>query len=58
MERTMDRVTDAGKMLLPALYMAVVVFALVTIAYGIDNAAPGVHDAFHGFRHVLGIPCH
>ncbi|MEK7817258.1 MAG: CbtB-domain containing protein [Actinomycetota bacterium] len=58
MERTMDRVTGAGKTLLPALYMAVVVFAMVTIAFGIDHAVPGAHDAFHDFRHVFGLPCH
>lgn len=58
MERTMERVTGAGKMVLPAFYMAVVVFAMVTIAFGIDHAVPGAHDAFHDFRHVFGLPCH
>jgi len=34
------------------------IFSIVVIAYGIDAVIPGIHDAFHDFRHVIGIPCH
>ncbi len=33
-------------------------FAMILIVYGVDSIAPGVHDAFHDFRHTLGMPCH
>jgi len=33
-------------------------FVMVVIAYGVDSIAPGVHDAYHDFRHVIGMPCH
>ena len=32
-------------------------FALVVIAYGMESIAPGAHDAFHNFRHAIGMPC-
>jgi len=44
--------------LLPALVVAVLAFGLVVVAYGMEGVAPGVHDLFHDFRHVLGMPCH
>ncbi|MBI5286872.1 MAG: CbtB-domain containing protein, partial [Deltaproteobacteria bacterium] len=30
----------------------------VIIAYGVESVVPGVHDAFHDFRHVIGMACH
>lgn len=36
----------------------VMVFATVTIAYGMDNMVMGAHDVFHDYRHVMGMPCH
>ncbi|MBI3582834.1 MAG: CbtB-domain containing protein [Nitrospinae bacterium] len=44
--------------LLLALLTGTVFFAIVVIAYGMDSVIPGVHDAFHDFRHAIGIPCH
>lgn len=40
--------------------LVIVAFAVmtVTIAFGVEAVAPGVHDAFHDFRHVIGMPCH
>lgn len=58
METTINREAGVWKTLLPALLIAGVAFAMVIIAYGIDSAVPGVHDAFHDFRHVIGISCH
>ncbi|MEE8484428.1 MAG: CbtB domain-containing protein [Nitrospinota bacterium] len=40
------------------LLYAGIAFALLIIVYGIDSIAPGAHDAFHDFRHVVGMPCH
>lgn len=46
------------KALLLAVLLVVMSFSMVVIAYGVDTVAPGVHDAFHDFRHVNGMPCH
>jgi cobalt transporter subunit CbtB len=46
------------KAFLPALIVVALAFAMVVIAYGIEPVAPGVHDVFHDFRHVIGMPCH
>ena len=58
----MEKVVVGGqslwKVLLPSLIVFGVAFALVVIVYGLDSIAPGVHDVFHDFRHVIGIPCH
>lgn len=42
----------------PALVIVALAFSMVVIAYGMESVAPGVHDALHDFRHVLGMPCH
>ncbi|MBI2411683.1 MAG: CbtB-domain containing protein [Deltaproteobacteria bacterium] len=46
------------KALFPALVVVAMAFTMVVIAYGVESVAPGVHDAFHDFRHVIGMPCH
>ncbi len=58
MERILSK--DQGMLgtLLPALVIVGVAFAMVVIAYGMESVAPGVHDAFHDFRHTIGMPCH
>jgi len=33
-------------------------FTMMVIAFGMESIAPGVHDALHDFRHVIGMPCH
>jgi len=58
MERIMSKEQSLGKALLPALIVVGVAFAMVVIAYGMESVAPGVHDAFHDFRHTIGMPCH
>jgi hypothetical protein len=58
MERVIDKEKGVFKALWPALLVVGVGFALVIIAYGVDSVIPGVHDAFHNFRHVIGMPCH
>ena len=41
-----------------AVVLVFLSFAMVVLAYGMESVAPGVHDAFHDFRHVIGMPCH
>lgn len=57
MERILER-EGLMKMLLPAVFIAALAFGTVVVAYGMESVAPGVHDAFHDFRHVIGMPCH
>lgn len=58
MERTEKRERGLVDVLLPALIIMGIAFSMVIIAYGVDSVIPGVHDAFHDFRHVIGMPCH
>ncbi len=41
-----------------SLFVLACAFAMVLIVYGVDSIAPGVHDAYHDFRHTIGMPCH
>lgn len=52
------RELENSKGLLLAVLVVTMACAMVVIAYGVDPVAPGVHDAFHDFRHTLGMPCH
>jgi cobalt transporter subunit CbtB len=57
----MDRIFERDMLLgtlLPAAVVAGLVFALVVIAFGMESVASGIHDLFHDFRHVIGMPCH
>lgn len=56
MERTVAGIGIGA--LVPAVVLAALAVAMVTIAFGMDSIAPGVHDALHDFRHVIGMPCH
>ena len=40
------------------IFAIVLIFSIIVISYGVDAIVPGIHDAFHDFRHVIGIPCH
>ncbi len=57
MERILER-DSLMKASLAALAVVALAFTMVVIAYGMESVAPGVHDAFHDFRHVIGMPCH
>lgn len=57
MERILERDLFM-KAVLPALAVMALAFTMVVIAYGMESVAPGVHDAFHDFRHTIGMPCH
>ncbi|MBI5588641.1 MAG: CbtB-domain containing protein [Deltaproteobacteria bacterium] len=57
MERILER-DSFMKAVLPALAVVALAFTMVVIAYGMESVAPGVHDAFHDFRHTIGMPCH
>lgn len=58
MERIFEKDIGLLKSLWPALLLAGIAFSLVVIAYGVESVAPGVHDAFHDFRHSIGMACH
>lgn len=57
MERILSGV-NGNALLLQALMVVIFAVMTVTIAFGVETVAPGVHDAFHDFRHVIGMPCH
>lgn len=48
----------SSNVVLGFLLYAGIAFALLIIVYGMDFIAPGAHDTFHDFRHVIGMPCH
>lgn len=58
MEGIINREKGLSSILWQALLIAAVSFAMVVIVYGMESVAPGVHDAFHDFRHTIGMPCH
>ncbi|MBI1910467.1 MAG: CbtB-domain containing protein [Deltaproteobacteria bacterium] len=58
MERVLERSGGIFNALYPAVVVAALAFTMIVIAYGMESVAPGVHDAFHDFRHVIGMPCH
>lgn len=41
-----------------ALGLASSVLAIIVITYGADSLVLGAHDAFHDFRHAIGMGCH
>ncbi|MBI2412773.1 MAG: CbtB-domain containing protein [Deltaproteobacteria bacterium] len=57
MERILGR-ENTGWMLIGAAALVLIACAMVVVAFGMESVAPGVHDAFHDFRHVIGMPCH
>ncbi len=57
MERILEN-TGMKKAAVTALVLVAVAFTFAVIAYGMDSVAPGVHDAFHDFRHAIGMGCH
>ena len=57
MERILSGERGYG-LLLQALVIVAFAVMTVTIAFGVETVAPGAHDAFHDFRHVIGMPCH
>ena len=58
MEKAIAKEQNGLKAFWPALAVLGVAFAMVVILYGVESVAPGVHDAFHDFRHSVGMPCH
>ncbi|MBI5682656.1 MAG: CbtB-domain containing protein [Deltaproteobacteria bacterium] len=58
MERIFSKDFTFSRAFLPALVLAAVACSMVVILYGVDTIIPMVHDTFHDFRHVLGMPCH
>jgi cobalt transporter subunit CbtB len=57
----MERIFDSEvifKTILPAVVIAALAVGLAVVAFGTESLASGVHEAFHDFRHVIGMPCH
>ncbi len=57
MERIFDRELIL-KTVLPAVAITGLAVGLAVVAFGMESLASGVHEAFHDFRHVIGMPCH
>lgn len=57
MERILGR-ENTGWTIIGAAALVLIACAMVVVAFGMESIAPGVHDAFHDFRHVIGMPCH
>ena len=57
MERIFDREVIL-KTVLPAVAIAGLAIGLAVVAFGAELLVSGVHEAFHDFRHVIGMPCH
>ena len=51
------RKNSLAGILLLALFMVISAIAIGVIVYGIDSVMPGA-NAFHDFRHFIGMPCH
>lgn len=58
MEQAVEQKQNISKTLWPALMVVGIVCLMIVIVYGMESIAPGVHDAFHDFRHAIGMPCH
>ncbi len=57
MERIFDR-EFIFKAVLPAVAITGLAVGLAVVAFGMESLVSGVHEAFHDFRHVIGMPCH
>ncbi|MEK6531101.1 MAG: CbtB-domain containing protein [Deltaproteobacteria bacterium] len=58
MERVFTQREFLVNTVLPAVVLVATAFAVVAIFYGTDSILRGAHDAFHDFRHAIGMPCH
>lgn len=61
--KKMDQSIRKERSLVDTFYLTLLVvavaFAMGVIVYGgMDSVMPWAHDAFHEFRHAVGIPCH
>ncbi len=57
----MERIFDSEvifKTVLPAVAIVALAVGLAVVVFGAESLASGVHEAFHDFRHVIGMPCH
>lgn len=58
MEKVIRNEQGLLRALLSALVIVAVACAMVVITYGMESVVSGAHDAFHDFRHTIGMPCH
>jgi len=58
----MEHIAETKQVLLrniwPVLVILGVAFSVVVVFYGMDSVVAKVHDTFHDFRHIIGMPCH
>ncbi len=52
-----DRVLTAENIIHALVLIGFAIF-MVFVIYGLDSVVPGIHDAFHDFRHSAGFLCH
>ncbi len=57
MEKVLEGKEGLAKMILPAMAVVGMAFAMIVIFYGVDELAAGAHDVFHDFRHIIGMAC-
>jgi len=53
---TAKTTTAAGTRMIPALFVAILGLAVITLAGHVQASA--LHDAAHDVRHATGFPCH
>ncbi|HBO84930.1 MAG TPA: cobalt transporter [Deltaproteobacteria bacterium] len=58
MEKIFSKEQGMGKALGLAVVLVAAAIIMTVVVYGVETVVPGVHDAFHDFRHVIGMPCH
>lgn len=60
MEQSIGKREFSLKAVLLAATVMGLAFAMLVIAYGVEPVSilQGAHDAFHDFRHTIGMPCH
>ena len=58
----MEKVISSEKPVWKSVALAAALVSLgalmIGVAYGPETVAPILHDAFHDFRHAIGMPCH
>lgn len=58
MEKILSIEQFGWKSLSLAILVVGMALAMVVVVYGMESVVSGVHDAFHDFRHTIGMPCH
>ncbi|MEE9615083.1 MAG: CbtB-domain containing protein [Thermodesulfobacteriota bacterium] len=51
-------IADRGRALLWGAVLTLTACGMVLVAFGPESLSTAAHDAFHGFRHAVGLACH